>query len=58
MAYADLYERLQPYSHRPDSSLWRRMMVLGPPPEFCLLAPSAIELPGEFRPEALRRDPI
>ncbi len=58
MAYADLYERLQPYSHRPDSSLWRRMMVLGPPPEFCLLAPSAIELPGEVRPEALRRDPI
>src|SRR5712664_1459627 len=46
------------YSRQPDSSLWRRMMVLGPPPEFCLLAPSAIELPGEFRPEALRRDPI
>jgi hypothetical protein len=58
MAYAELYERLQPYSRRPDSSLWRRMMVLGPPPEFCLLAPSAIRLPGEFRPEVLRRDPI
>ena len=58
MAYAELYVRLQPYSRRPDSSLWRRMMVLGPPPELCLIAPSAIELPGEFRPEVLRRDPI
>lgn len=57
-SYADLYERTQPYSGRPGASLWRRMMVLGPPPEFCLIAPSEIELPGEFRSEVLRRDPI
>ena len=58
MAYADLYERMQPFSGRPGTSLWRRMMVLGPPPEFCLIATSETELPGEFRPEVLRRDPI
>jgi hypothetical protein len=58
MAYADLYERLQPFVGRVGVSLWRRMMVLGPPPEFCLVAPSEIELPGEYRPEVLRRDPI
>jgi hypothetical protein len=58
MSYADLYERMQPFSGRPLTSLWRRMMVLGPPPEFCLITPSDIELPGEFRPEVLRRDPI
>lgn len=58
MPYADLYERMQPFSGRPKTSLWRRMMVLGPPPEFCLVAPSELELPREFRPEVLRRDPI
>jgi hypothetical protein len=58
MAYPDHYERLRPYAARPGVSLWRRMMVLGPPPEFCLIAPSEIELPPEFRPEVLRREPI
>ena len=57
-SYADLYEHMQPFSRQPGTSLWRRMMVLGPAPEFCLIAPSEIELPGEFRPEILRRDPI
>jgi hypothetical protein len=58
MPYADLYERMQPLTGRPKASLWRRMMVLGPPPEFCLVAPSELELQREFRPEVLRRDPI
>jgi hypothetical protein len=58
IGYADHYERLQPYSGQAGVSLWRRMMVLGPAPEFCLIAPSAIELPHEYRPEVLRREPI
>jgi hypothetical protein len=58
VSYADHYERLRPYSGAPGVSLWRRMMVLGPPPEFCLIAPSEIELPPEYRPEVLRREPI
>jgi hypothetical protein len=58
VGYPDHYERLRPYTNRTGVSLWRRMMVLGPPPEFCLLAPSEIELPSEYRPEVLRRDPI
>src|SRR5260370_14125273 len=33
VAYPDHYERLRPYSGRPGVGLWRRMMVLGPPPE-------------------------
>ncbi|HSS93172.1 MAG TPA: hypothetical protein VLR46_04180 [Candidatus Dormibacteraeota bacterium] len=57
-SYADLYERVQPFAALPGVSLWRRMMVLGPPPEFCLIGPAAIELPREFRPEVLRREPI
>jgi hypothetical protein len=58
VGYADHYERLRPYSGGRGVSLWRRMMVLGPPPEFCLLAPVEIVLPDDYRPEVLRRDPI
>ena len=58
MAYTDLYARLEPWTSGPAVSLWRRMMVLGPPPEFCLITPSAVELPGEMRPEVLSREPI
>ncbi len=58
VGYPDHYERLRPYSGGPGVSLWRRMMVLGPPPEFCLITPSRIELPRENLPKVLRRDPI
>lgn len=58
ISYTDLYARLQPWTSLPAVGLWRRMMVLGPPPEFCLVAPPALELPAEMRPEVLRRDPI
>ncbi len=58
MGYADLFERMKKYTIEPGASLWRRMMVLGPPPEFCLIAPSEVELPPEFRPEVLSREPI
>jgi len=32
--------------------------VLGPPPEFCLLSPTEVQLPAEMHPEVLRRKPI
>ena len=56
--YADFYARLKPWVEEPGVSLWRRMMVLGPPPEFCLIAPSRLELPAEMHPEVVRRRPI
>jgi hypothetical protein len=58
MGYPELYERLKPWTDRTEVSLWRRMMVLGPPPEFCLLSPSVLELPAEMKPETLRREPV
>jgi hypothetical protein len=58
MGYPELYERLKPWTDQAELTLWRRMMVLGPPPEFCLLAPSEVELPAEMKPEILRRDPV
>jgi len=58
MAYPALYERLKPWTDREGVCLWRRMMVLGPAPEFCLIAPSELDLPAELNPETLRREPI
>ena len=59
MTYPDFYRRLEPWTSRGDVSLWRRMMVLGPPPEFCLVAPpSHLQLPAALTPEAVQRTPI
>jgi hypothetical protein len=58
MKYADLYARLEAWTALPGVSLWRRMMVLGPPPEFCLVTPAEVTLPAEMRPETIRRSPI
>ena len=58
MAYADLYASLRPIANAKGAGLWRRMMVPGPPPEFCLTAPSPVELPETLRPEVVRRIPI
>jgi hypothetical protein len=58
MGYSELYEQLRPRTDRAEVSLWRRMMVLGPPPEFCLVAPSEIEIPPEMHPEILPREPV
>ena len=54
MPYAALYESLELFS----GSLWRRMMVLGPPPEFCLVVRNPVELAGEFAPEVRTRRQI
>ena len=58
VSYPELYERLRPWTDRTEISLWRRMMVLGPAPEFCLVASSEHQLPAEMRPEILRREPV
>jgi hypothetical protein len=56
MAYPELYERLKPWTDRPELTLWRRMMVLGPPPEFCLTGPSDQTLPAAMSPESFARE--
>jgi hypothetical protein len=58
MPYPDLYARLESWTEGSGVSLWRRMMVLGPPPEFSLITPSKVDLPGEMHPEVLRRKTI
>ena len=58
MQYKDFYASLTSWTEAAGASLWRRMMVLGPPPEFCLITPSKVELPPEMHPEVLRRKRI
>ena len=58
MSYPDLYERLEPWTSRPDTGLWRRMLVLGPGPEFSLLARSEEVLPRELEPAVVKLEPI
>jgi len=58
MGYGELYGALERWTRQPRTSLWRRMMVLGPPPEFSLVSPDAVELPAEMHPETFSRTPI
>lgn len=50
MGYPDLYAMTAPFTARAGVALWRRMMVLGPPPEFCLVAREPAQLPAELAP--------
>jgi hypothetical protein len=58
VSYAELRVRLEPWLGGAGVSLWQRMMVLGPPPEFSLISPSKVGLPAEMQPVVLRREPI
>jgi len=58
MDYPELYARLRPVTERKGVSLWRRMMTLGPPPEFVLLSPERLELPSEMSPETISREQV
>ena len=53
MPYADFYARLG----EAQSRLWRRMMVLGPTPEFCLLSDDADSvMPAAGQPITVQRE--
>jgi hypothetical protein len=58
MSYAALYEKTGPYTVHPGAALWRRMMVLGPPPEFLLVSREPISLPTLLAPVARIRGQI
>jgi len=57
-SYEELYRRFEPLGDRPGVSLWRRQMVLGPAPEFCLLSPGQIDQPAGFETLVIRREPV
>ena len=57
-SYPDFYARLDPWTREPGASLWRRQMVLGPPPEFCLVVEKAYELPADLDAHTFRREAV
>ena len=58
MAYPEFYAALRPLTANGAAGLWRRMMVLGPPPEYCLTSRAEVELPVAVRAEVVTRTPI
>ena len=57
-SYTDFYAQLAPWTARPDVSLWRRMMVLGPAPEFCFISQADLDLPAVMSPVSFHRTPV
>jgi hypothetical protein len=58
VTYTDLYASLGAVTSAKGTGLWRRMMVLGPPPEFCVTAPARLEVPPAIRAEFVNRSRI
>jgi hypothetical protein len=54
-SYQEFDRELAGWTVRPNVSLWRRQMVLGPTPEFCLLGPDELIPPSRFTPVRVRR---
>jgi hypothetical protein len=50
MPYPDFYARVTPVVDRVQGALWRRQMVLGPAPEFCLHAATPVSMPAGLEP--------
>jgi hypothetical protein len=53
--YDDLLERLVPTMHSDRSVLWRRLLVLGPTPEFHLDVDASALLPEDLKPYWVKR---
>jgi len=57
-SYAEWHQMAARWTGSPDVGLWGRQMVLGPTPEYCLLAPLEIRLPAELAPAVLALEPV
>jgi len=57
-SYGDFYARLEPWTEGPRTSLWRRQLVLGPAPEFCVLGGAGSGFPADLSPVVVERTPL
>lgn len=55
MGYEEFYARIEPWTTDLETSLWRRQMVLGPAPEFCMMGRGKPELPADLEPLSVER---
>jgi hypothetical protein len=57
-SYPEFDAAMAEWTGRPGVSLWRRQMVLGPTPEFCLCGPDGLAPPARYSPIAVRRQVV
>ncbi len=57
-SYGEFYARIEPWTNAPQTSLWRRQLVLGPTPEFCVLGRAGSEFPADLSPVVVERTPL
>ena len=57
-SYGEFYARIEPWTSASQTSLWRRQLVLGPTPEFCVLGRAGSEFPADLSPVAVDRTPL
>jgi hypothetical protein len=58
MSYDRLYREVAAFAALGNGEIWRRMMTLGPTPEFCLLGDTLPELPLAWQPITVQRSAI
>ena len=58
MRYPDFYQRAAEFTESVGFSFWRRQMVMGPAPEFCLLGAGLPDLPAEWLPVRIVRSAV
>lgn len=58
MLYEQMYEEMCRFLPNCDGDLWRRQMVLGPTPEYCLMSPTKPALSEPFKPVLVKRKTV
>ena len=58
LRYPEFYELAAEFTQAPGRSFWRRQMVLGPAPEFCLLGDDWPDLPMDWSPIRVTRTAV
>lgn len=57
-SYQSYFEEVAESVGRKRTDLWRRQMVLGPSPQFCIHSDSELQVPEKLRPFVVKLEPI